>query len=79
MLLRYWKLDPEKDVTIIQSGGNDSLRIAALVAGHIDGALIGTYELPKILELRLLREPCRPGGSTDRVRALRRHRADGFA
>ena len=50
MLLRYWKLDPEKDVTIIQSGGNDSLRIAALVAGHIDGALIGTYELPKILE-----------------------------
>jgi len=50
MLMRYWKLDPEKDVTIIQSGGNDALRIAALVAGHIDGALIGTYELPKILE-----------------------------
>ena len=50
MLLRYWKLDPEKDVTIIQSGGNDALRIAALVAGHIDGALIGTYDLPKILE-----------------------------
>ena len=50
MLMRYWKLDPEKDVTIIQSGGNDALRIAALVAGHVDGALIGTYELPKILE-----------------------------
>ena len=39
MLMRYWKLDPEKDVTIIQSGGNDALRIAALVAGHVDGAL----------------------------------------
>ena len=50
MLLRYWKLDPEKDVAIIQSGGNDSIRIAALVAGHIDGALIGTYDIPKILE-----------------------------
>ena len=50
MLLRYWKLDPEKDVAIIQSGGNDAIRIAALVAGHIDGALIGTYDLPKILD-----------------------------
>ena len=50
MLLRYWKLDPEKDVAIIQSGGNDAIRIAALVAGHIDGALIGTYDIPKILE-----------------------------
>ena len=29
---------------------NAALSIAALVAGHIDGALIGTYELPKILE-----------------------------
>jgi NitT/TauT family transport system substrate-binding protein len=50
MLLRYWKLDPEKDVAIIQSGGNDAIRIAALVAGHIDGALIGTYDIPKIVE-----------------------------
>jgi len=50
LLLRYWKLDPEKDMAIIQSGGNDALRIAALAAGHIDAALIGTYDLPKILE-----------------------------
>ena len=50
MLLRYWKLDPEKDVVIIQSGGNDAIRIAAMVAGHIDGALVGTYDLPKILD-----------------------------
>jgi len=50
LLLRYWKVDPEKDTAIIQSGGNDALRIAALVAGHIDAALIGTYDLPKILE-----------------------------
>ena len=50
MLLRYWKLNPEKDVVIIQSGGNDAFRIAALVAGHIDGALFGTYYLPQIVE-----------------------------
>ncbi|MBI4523523.1 MAG: ABC transporter substrate-binding protein [Deltaproteobacteria bacterium] len=50
MLLRYWKLNPEKDVAIIQSGGNDAIRIAALTAGHIDGALIGAYYLAQILE-----------------------------
>jgi NitT/TauT family transport system substrate-binding protein len=38
LLMRYWKLDPEKDVTIIQSGGNDSVRMAALIGGHLDGA-----------------------------------------
>ena len=49
LLLRYWKLDPDKDVVIIQSGGNDALRVAALVAGHADAALIGSYDVPKIL------------------------------
>jgi NitT/TauT family transport system substrate-binding protein len=50
LLMRYWKLDPEKDVTIIQSGGNDSARMAALIAGHLDGALIGSHDVPKLLE-----------------------------
>jgi ABC-type nitrate/sulfonate/bicarbonate transport system substrate-binding protein len=49
LLLKYWKLDPDKDVAIIQSGGNDTIRMAALMAGHIDGTLIGTYDVPKIL------------------------------
>jgi ABC-type nitrate/sulfonate/bicarbonate transport system substrate-binding protein len=50
LLLRHWKLDPDKDVAIIQSGGNDTIRMAALMAGHIDGALIGTYDVSRILE-----------------------------
>ena len=79
MLLRYWKLDPEKDVAIIQSGGNDAIRIAALVAGHIDGALIGTYDLPKILDSRLLRQSCRPGRSSHQIRALWRDCAGSVA
>src|SRR5215831_16011007 len=32
LVLRYWKLNPEKDLTILQSG-NTPTRIAALVAG----------------------------------------------
>ena len=71
MLLRYWKLDPEKDVAIIQSGGNDAIRIAALVAGHIDGALIGTYDIPQILEYGLLHEPSRPRRASHRICSLR--------
>jgi NitT/TauT family transport system substrate-binding protein len=50
LLLRYWKLDPDKDVAIIQAGGNDAVRIAALAAGHIDGALIGSHDLRRILD-----------------------------
>ena len=50
LLIRYWKLDPEKDVTIIQAGGNDSVRMAALIGGHLDGALIGSHDVPKLLE-----------------------------
>ncbi len=50
LLMRYWKLDPEKDVTIIQSGGNDSVRMAALIGGYLDGALIGSHDVPKLLE-----------------------------
>src|SRR5258706_2898252 len=38
MVLRLWKLDPEKDLALIQSG-NTPTRVAALVAGPGDAAL----------------------------------------
>lgn len=48
LVLRYWKLNPEKDVTILQSG-NTPTRIAALVAGQIDGALINPSAVYNVL------------------------------
>ena len=48
MLLKFWKLDPDKDVTILQAAG--PTRLPALFTGQIDGTLVGTYEVPKVLE-----------------------------
>jgi NitT/TauT family transport system substrate-binding protein len=48
LVLRYWKLNPEKEVTILQSG-NTPTRIAALVAGQIDGALINPSAVYNVL------------------------------
>jgi NitT/TauT family transport system substrate-binding protein len=48
MLLRHWKLDPDKDVRIIQAAG--TTRLPAMVAGQVDGTLLGTYDVPAILE-----------------------------
>ena len=48
MLLKFWKLDPDKDVTILQAAGNT--RLPAMVSGQIDGTLVGTYDVPQILE-----------------------------
>jgi ABC-type nitrate/sulfonate/bicarbonate transport system substrate-binding protein len=39
MVMRAWKLDPDTDVTILQTG-NTPARIAALVGGSVDGALV---------------------------------------
>jgi ABC-type nitrate/sulfonate/bicarbonate transport system substrate-binding protein len=47
--LRYWKLDPDKDVAFFQSG-NTPTRIAALVAGHMDAALVSSTQVRKIVE-----------------------------
>jgi ABC-type nitrate/sulfonate/bicarbonate transport system substrate-binding protein len=47
--LRYWKLDPEKDVAFLQSG-NTPTRIAALVAGHVDAALVSSTQVQKVVE-----------------------------
>ena len=46
--LRHWKLDPDKDVSFFQSG-NTPTRIAALVAGHVDGALVSSTGVGKIV------------------------------
>lgn len=48
LLMRHWKLDPEKDVTILQTG-NSPARVAALVAGQIDGALMSLTVLDKLI------------------------------
>ena len=48
LVVRFWKVDPDKDLAIIQSG-NTPTRIAALVAGHVDGALVSPDYLHKIL------------------------------
>jgi len=48
MVLRSWKLDPEKDVALLQSG-NTPTRMAALIAGHVDGALVSPESLHKVL------------------------------
>jgi NitT/TauT family transport system substrate-binding protein len=37
--LRYYKLSPDKDVTILQTGG-EATRFAALTSGAIDGAML---------------------------------------
>ena len=46
--LRYWKIDPDKDVSFFQSG-NTPTRIAALVSGHMDAALVSSTGVAKIV------------------------------
>jgi ABC-type nitrate/sulfonate/bicarbonate transport system substrate-binding protein len=46
--LKYWKLDPDKDVSFFQSG-NTPTRTAALVAGHMDAALVSSTGVAKIV------------------------------
>jgi len=50
MVLRYWQIDPEKDVQIIQSG-NGPVRLAAMAAGHLDGGILGLESQQQILAL----------------------------
>jgi TRAP-type uncharacterized transport system substrate-binding protein len=48
MLLKYWNLDPEKYVRILQVAG--TTRLPAIISGQIDGTLVGAYDVPQILE-----------------------------
>lgn len=46
--VQYFKLDPSRDVSILQSG-NSSTRIAALAAGHVDGAVVSPQQIKRVL------------------------------
>jgi ABC-type nitrate/sulfonate/bicarbonate transport system substrate-binding protein len=46
--LRYWKLDPDRDVSFFQSG-NTPTRVAALIAGYMDAALVSSTGVAKIV------------------------------
>lgn len=48
VIVRYWKLDPDKDVRILQSGNTPS-RIAALMGGHMDAAIVSSTQVQKVL------------------------------
>ena len=43
MVIRQWKVDPDKEVFILQSG-NTPTRMTALAAGHVDAALIARIQ-----------------------------------
>src|SRR5258706_5708555 len=48
MVLRSWKIDPDKEVTLLQSG-NTPTRMTALAAGHVDGALVSPESVYKMI------------------------------
>ncbi|HSE89688.1 MAG TPA: ABC transporter substrate-binding protein [Candidatus Binatia bacterium] len=48
LVLRFWKLEPEKELTILPSG-NTPTRIAALVSGRVDAALVTPEQLHRVL------------------------------
>jgi len=48
MVLRYWKLNPEKELTILASG-NTPTRIAALTVGHVDAGLVSPDHVNRVL------------------------------
>lgn len=50
LLLRFWQLDPEKDVQYVQSG-NGPIRIAAMAAGHLDAGILGLESQEQIAAL----------------------------
>ncbi len=48
MVLRFWKLNPDKDLTVLSSG-NTPTRVAALTVGHVDGAFVDPNHLHMVL------------------------------
>ncbi|MGH7832700.1 MAG: ABC transporter substrate-binding protein [Candidatus Binatia bacterium] len=48
LVIRFWKVDPEKELSILPSG-NTPTRIAALVAGRIDAGLVSPEHLQRVL------------------------------
>ena len=54
LALRSLKVNAERDVMILQSG-NTPTRISALVAGHVDGALVSPEQVYKVLASKCCR------------------------
>ena len=48
MVLRSWRIDPDKETILIQSG-NTPTRMTALAAGHVDGALVSPESVHKMI------------------------------
>ncbi|PYS11503.1 MAG: hypothetical protein DMG15_17675 [Acidobacteria bacterium] len=48
MVLRSWKIDPDKETILLQSG-NTPTRMTALTSGHVDGALVSPESVHKIV------------------------------
>src|SRR5262249_56155025 len=48
MLLKFWRLDPDRDVTILQVAGNT--RLPPIMSGPIHVTLVGTYDVPQIVD-----------------------------
>jgi ABC-type nitrate/sulfonate/bicarbonate transport system substrate-binding protein len=48
MVLGFWNLKPDKEVTILQYG-NTPNRMGALITGHVDGALLSPEVIRKVM------------------------------
>ena len=48
MVLRHWRLEPIKDVALIQVG-NTPTRIAAILSSQVDGGLINPTDVDRML------------------------------
>lgn len=48
LVLRYWKLEPVKDVALLQVGNTPS-RIAAILSGQVDGGLIQPTDVERVI------------------------------
>jgi len=48
LVLKSWKIDPDKEVILLQSG-NTPTRMTALIAGYVDGALVSPESIHTIL------------------------------
>jgi NitT/TauT family transport system substrate-binding protein len=48
LVLRYWKLEPIKDVALLQVGNTPS-RIAAILSGQVDGGLINVTDVDRVV------------------------------
>jgi ABC-type nitrate/sulfonate/bicarbonate transport system substrate-binding protein len=48
LALRFWNLDPDNDLTLLQVG-NTPTRMSSLTAGHVDGCLINPAYVHRVL------------------------------